>query len=148
MAHPKPRKWKPKNPEKYVGDVNNIIARSSWEIKFMNYCDTHPEVIKYASEELIIPYYNPVDQKMHRYFVDFVILVQTKSGEYKKFAVEIKPYAQTLPPKGAPKTAKQRTRFINETVTHETNQAKWRAAKEFCRKRDMEFIVLTEKELY
>lgn len=148
MAHPKPRRWIPKHPEKYVGDVNNIIARSSWEIKFLNYCDTHPEIIKYASEELVIPYISPVDGKPHRYFVDFVILVRTKSGEMKKFAVEVKPYAQTLPPTLQPKNSKQRMRLINEVTTYSVNQAKWIAAEQYCRKKNMEFVILTEKQLY
>ena len=148
MAHPKPRKWRPKHPEKYVGDVNNIIARSSWEVKFMNYCDTHPEILKYTSEELVIPYLSPVDNAVHRYFVDFLILVKTQSGELKRYAVEVKPYEQTLPPTLQPKNRKQRIRLINESMTYQVNQAKWEAARLFCRKKGLEFVVLTEKELY
>ena len=147
MAHPKPRKWKPRNPEKYVGDVNNIIARSSWEVKFMNYCDTHPEVLKYSSEELVIPYISPVDGRPHRYFVDFIMLVKTRTGELKRIAVEIKPLAQTMPPNTQARTSKQRARVINEAMTYSINQAKWEAARAFCEKRGMSFIVLTEKEL-
>ncbi len=147
MAHPKPRKWRPKNPEKYVGDVNNIIARSSWEVKFMNYCDSHPEVLKYSSEELVIPYISPLDGRPHRYFVDFIILVKTKTGELKRIAVEIKPLAQCFPPNIQAKTAKQRARLLNESATYHVNQAKWAAAREFCRKRGMSFEVLTEREL-
>lgn len=147
MAHPKPRKWKPRNPEKYVGDVNNIIARSSWEVKFMNYCDTHPEVLKYSSEELVIPYISPVDGRPHRYFVDFIMLVKTRTGELKRIAVEIKPLAQTIPPNTQARTSKQRARVINEAMTYSVNQAKWEAARAFCEKRGMSFIVLTEKEL-
>ena len=116
MAHPRPRKWKPRNPEKYVGDVNNIVARSSWEIKFMNYCDSHPEVLKYSSEELVIPYISPLDNRPHRYFVDFVILVKTRTGELKRMAIEIKPLAQTMPPNMQARTAKQKTRVINEAM--------------------------------
>lgn len=149
MAHPKPRKWFPKNPEKYVGDVNNIVARSSYEIKFLNYCDDHPEILKYSSEELVIPYYSPVDNKMHRYFVDFLIAIRTQSGEIKRYAVEIKPFFQTEPPKNREvSTKKQKKRLMEETMTFSVNQAKWNAAKEFCRKKGMDFIVLTEKELF
>ena len=148
MAHPKPRKWVPKHPEKYVGNLHNIVARSSWEVKFLNYCDNHPEILKYASEELVIPYFSPVDQRWHRYYVDFVMLVRTKSGEIKRFAVEVKPFAQTQMPTLQPKNSKQRMRLINEISTYAVNQAKWKAAQDFCGKKDMEFVVITEKELY
>ncbi len=149
MTRPKPRKWFPKNPEKYVGDVSNIIARSSWEVKFLNYCDTHPEILKYSSEELVIPYVSPVDGKLHRYFVDFLIAVKTKTGEIKRYAVEVKPYYQTEPPQPIKTNSKkQRQRLIEETMTFGVNQAKWKAAKEFCQKRGMDFVVITEKELF
>lgn len=137
-------KFTPKNPEKYVGDVTNIIYRSSWELKFIKWCDSNPAVIKYASEELVIPYLSPVDQKIHRYFVDFVIMVKTRSGDIKKYAVEIKPEAQTIPPK----QRKQTKKYLTEMSTYMVNQAKWKAADEFCKTKGLEFIVLTEKHLF
>lgn len=140
---PKPKKWFPKNPEKYVGDVNNIISRSSWETKFLNWCDANPGVLKYASEELVIPYISPVDGKQHRYFVDFMIMVKTRSGEIKKYAVEIKPESQTLPPK----KTRNKARYINESATYAINQAKWESASKFCHKSGIDFVVLTEKHL-
>ena len=136
--------FKPKHPEKYVGDVTNIVYRSSWELKFLNWCDTNPSVLKYASEELIIPYFSPVDQKQHRYFVDFVIMVRTRTGEIKKYAVEIKPESQTVPPK----QRKQTRKYLTEMSTYMVNQAKWKAADEFCKSKGMEFLVLTEKHLF
>lgn len=143
MGHPKPRKWVPKNPDKYIGDINNIVSRSSWETKFMNWCDQNPAVIKYNSEELVVPYQSPVDGKVHRYFVDFVILVKTRGGELKRYAVEIKPEAQTLPPK----PGRNKRRLLEETMKYQVNQAKWSSASSFCRCHGMEFIVLTEKHL-
>lgn len=135
----------PKNPAKYVGDVSNIIYRSSWEAKFLKWCDENPNVIKYASEELIIPYMSPVDQRMHRYFVDFVIMVKTRTDEIKKYAVEIKPSVQCEPPK----QGKKRTRrYLTELATYSVNQAKWKAADSFCQTKGIEFLVLTEKHLF
>ena len=32
-------KYKPLSPQKYKGNVSNIIYRSSWEKRFMIYCD-------------------------------------------------------------------------------------------------------------
>lgn len=137
-------RYTPKNPEKYVGNVGNIIFRSSWERKFLLWCDSNPNVLKYASEELIIPYYSPVDQKMHRYFVDFVIMVRTRTGEVKKYAVEIKPSSQCSPPK----QRKQTKKYLTELATYTVNQAKWEAADKFCKSRGMEFLVLTEQHLF
>ena len=136
--------FKPKQPEKYVGDVNNIFYRSSWELKFLNWCDTNPSVLKYANEELVIPYLSPVDNRPHRYFVDFVILVKNRSGELKKYAVEIKPEVQTEPPKASRKTK----RYLTELATYAVNTAKWKSADAYCKKNDMEFMIITEKHLF
>lgn len=141
---PTPRKWIPRNPQKYVGDANNIISRSSWETKFLNWCDLTPSVLQYASEELVIPYVSPVDGKQHRYFVDFMIAVKPRVGRIKKYAVEIKPKHETLPPK----KKKNQKIYLNESITYITNQAKWKAAEAFCNKIGLEFIVLTEDHLF
>lgn len=136
--------FKPTNPGKWVGDVNNISYRSSWELKFMKWADTHPSVCKVASEELIIPYYSPVDNKMHRYFTDFAIAIKQKDGSIKKYVVEIKPEAQTKPPVLRKRTDK----YIGELTTWHVNQAKWKSADEYCKKNGMEFLVLTENHLF
>jgi len=144
MARYHQGKFTPKKPEKYVGDIEKIFYRSSWELKFLRWCDDNPSVLKYASEELVIPYYSPVDNKYHRYFVDFVIMVKNKSGELKKYAVEIKPSTQCVPPK----QRKQTKKYLTELATYTVNQAKWKAADDFCRGKGMEFLVLTEKHLF
>ena len=79
-----------KKREKYLGDPNNIIYRSSWELKMFNYCDFNPSILKWNSEDVVIPYFWEGDNKMHRYYVDLYMEVQTNSG-IKKFLVEIKP---------------------------------------------------------
>jgi len=66
-------KYKPEYPKKYKGDPNNIICRSSWERVFCRYCDRNRNILEYSSEEVIIPYRSPVDNKYHRYFPDFYI---------------------------------------------------------------------------
>ena len=142
--YPTPKKWTPKNPEKYIGDVNEIWTRSSWEIKFLNWCDSHPGVINYASEELAIPYFSEVDQKMHRYFPDFLMMVQNNSGELKRYMVEIKPEVQTLPPKKRSRNTKS---YLTELATYSVNTSKWNAAEVWCKKNNMEFIIMTEKHL-
>ena len=75
--------FKPKNPQKYIGDINSITYRSLWERKFMLFCDTNPSIVKWASEEIAIPYYYKVDKKMHKYYVDFVKQILEASGKIK-----------------------------------------------------------------
>jgi hypothetical protein len=136
--------FKPKNPQKYVGDPTNIVYRSSWECKVMSWLDRNPSIISWASEELIIPYKSPVDNRMHRYFPDFVVKVQNKEGKTKTMVLEVKPKKQSLPPEPRKRVTKQ---YINEVMTYGVNQAKWHAANEFCLDRGWEFRVLTEKDL-
>jgi hypothetical protein len=135
--------FKPKNPSKYKGNANNIIYRSSWELRVMKYFDDNPNVIWWASEELVIPYKSPVDNRMHRYFPDFVAKVKQKGGSEKTMVLEVKPDAQTRMPVQKRKTQ----RFIQEAATYAINQEKWRAADLFCREHGWQFKVITEKEL-
>lgn len=136
--------FKPKHPSKYKGDPTNIIYRSHWEAKFMKYLDDHPDVLSWASEEVIIPYRSPVDGKLHRYFPDFVVRKRNSVGVVETLMVEIKPLEQTREP------VKKKTinkAYINEVMTWGVNQAKWKAAKEYCEDRKWKFVILTEKEL-
>lgn len=137
-------KFTPKNPSKYVGDVSNIIYRSSWELKVMIFFDTNPNILKYGSEELIIPYISPVDNLPHRYYTDFAVQYKTKLNEIKKAIVEIKPLSQCKPPEMKSKVTK---RYITETKTYLVNQAKWKFAKEWCSKNGWDFLILTEKDI-
>jgi hypothetical protein len=136
--------YESKNPEKYVGDVSKICFRSSWEKKFMVWADTNPQVLKWCSEELAIQYFSEVDQKMHRYFPDFLMMVQNNSGELKRYMIEIKPEAQTLPPKKRSRNTKS---YLTELATFSVNTSKWAAAEAWCKKNNMEFIIMTEKHL-
>lgn len=136
-------KFKPKNPKKYKGDINNIWYRSSWELRFMNWLDNSNDVIEYSSEEIVVPYISPIDNKGHRYFIDFWVRMQTKDG-IKQFLIEIKPFKQTQ----QPKPPKRKTRkYLNEVATYLVNEAKWKSAKEYCLDNGMQFKIITEKEL-
>ncbi len=138
-------RFHPQNPEKYKGDVQNIIYRSSWELKFMQWCDRNPNVIEYASEEFCIPYLSPIDGRVHRYFPDFIMKVKEQSGQVKNYIIEIKPKKQTVPPV---QTSKKRNRtFINEVKTYAVNEAKWKAAEEWCKDRLLKFMIITEDQL-
>jgi len=137
-------KFRPKNPAKYRGDVANIVYRSLWELRFMKWCDTNPSVQEWGSEIVIVPYISPIDRKVHRYFVDFYIKVKNKLGEPQKYLIEIKPERFTKPPEIPTKKTK---RFIDEVFQYGVNEAKWKAAFEFCEDRNMKFMILTEKDL-
>lgn len=138
-------KFRPSNPKKYRGDTTNIIYRSLWERKFMVYCDSNENILEWGSEEFWIPYRSPLDDRVHRYFPDFYIKVREKSGEIKKYVIEIKPKRQCVEPKVQTKKTKK---YIYEVTEYAKNQAKWKAAKEFCDDRQWEFKVLTEDELF
>lgn len=137
--------FKPRNPHKYKGDPTNIVYRSRWELLVMSRFDVDPNIIWWSSEETVIPYRSPVDNRIHRYYVDFTARVNTSDGKTKTVLIEVKPYAQTVPP-----TIKENTKskkYINEVTTWGVNSAKWKAAKEYCKDRGYEFIIMTEKNL-
>ena len=136
--------FKPKNPGKYAGDPNRIIYRSTWEARVMTWLDKNDNIVKWASEEIAIPYYSPVDNKWHRYFPDFVVKVKTQNGFTKTMMLEVKPKKQTQPPEKKKRVTKQ---YITEVATWGVNQAKWKFATEYCKDRGWEFKILTEDHL-
>ena len=80
-------KFRPKITKKYKGDYTNIIYRSLWELKFMKYCDSNQNILEWGSEEIIIPYKSPLDNRYHRYFPDFYIKVRETTGQIKKMII-------------------------------------------------------------
>jgi hypothetical protein len=136
--------FKPKHPEKYVGDPNNIVYRSSWECKVMSWLDNNDSIISWASEELQIPYISPVDNRWHRYFPDFLVKVKTKDNKISTMMLEVKPKKQTVQPQPQKRVTKQ---FISEVTTWGVNQAKWKAANEYCLDRGWQFKLITEDHL-
>jgi hypothetical protein len=137
-------RFSPKNPQKYRGDASNIIYHSTWECRVMNWLDTNSSIVEWSSEELIIPYKSPVDNRVHRYFPDFYVKVRQKDDTIKVMIIEVKPKKQTQPPKVQKRVTKQ---YINEVVTWSVNESKWKAATEFCLDRGWHFKILTEDDL-
>ena len=138
-------KYYPRYPKKYKGDPTNIVYRSLWERKFMNYCDLTENVSEWQSEEFWIPYRSPIDNRVHRYFPDFYIKYKDSSGKRRSVVIEVKPKSQTKMP---PQNPKKRTKSWAYSVrTYAVNQAKWKAAREFCKERNIEFKIMTEHEL-
>jgi hypothetical protein len=135
--------FKPNNPKKYNGDANNIIYRSTWEVRVMKWLDEHPSVIWWASEEIHIPYKSPLDNKMHRYFPDFITKMKQKDGSVMTYIIEVKPFNQTKQPVQKNRTKK----YLREAATYLVNQEKWKAADIFCQEHGWKFMIMTEKEL-
>jgi hypothetical protein len=133
----------PKHRNKYKGDSENVVYRSSWELRVMKWLDENPSVIWWASEELIIRYKSPIDQKIHRYFPDFIVRLKQKNGTESTVVIEIKPQKQTVKPEQKRKTK----RYLQEAATYAVNQEKWRAADLFCKEHGWQFKVLTEKDI-
>ena len=110
----------------------------------MIYFDRNDNVIKWASEEMFVPYKNPITGKIHRYFPDFIIKVKNRQQLIETIMIEVKPYYQTQEPV---KKSKLTKRYITEVKTYAINKYKWDAAVEYCKDRKWRFQILTEKEL-
>ena len=144
MAESIKSKYRPSFPSKYKGDPTNIICRSSWERKFCHWCDLNESIIEWGSEEFYIPYLSPVDNRVHKYYPDFIIKLRESSGKIKTYVIEVKPKKQTKPPTKKSRVTKS---YIHECMTYAVNQAKWKAAVEFCKDHLIEFKIITEEEL-
>lgn len=134
----------PKNKDKYKGDPYNIIYRSSWEKRLMNWLDNNINVIQWSSESITIPYIDPMGQQ-RRYYPDFYVKIKDRNEKTTEYIIEIKPYKQTIEPKIKTKITES---YVNEVYTWGVNNAKWKAASEYCRKRKWVFKLMTEKELF
>ena len=138
-------KFRPTNPHKYNGDPTNIIYRSLWERKLMSYLDNHKDILQWSSEEFFIPYRSPVDRRLHRYFPDFWVKKRSKDGHINNILIEVKPKKQTIPPE---KKKRKTKGYIKEVLTYGVNEAKWKAAIEFCKDRRWDFKIMTEDHLF
>ena len=118
-------RYRPRNPQKYDGNLSSIIYRSSWERLFMMYCDKQPNILKWSSEELSLPY--EFEGKRRSYYPDFLIDMVDSGGSTVRRLIEIKPKYQ---------------------MGWKQNKAKWESAREYCRVAGMEFRVLTEGQLF
>ena len=137
--------YHPKNRDKYTC-LKDPVYRSSWELKFFQWCDNNENVLEWASESVIIPYVSPFDQRIHRYFVDNTVVLR-EGDNTVKYLIEIKPKRQTRPPI-TKKTNKKQSTILYEKATYVINQVKWAAAKQWCEKHGHKFLLLTEDELF
>lgn len=118
----------PKNKEKFKGKEPFAIYRSGLELKYFQILDRNPNVIEWGSEEIVVPYL--LNNQWHRYYIDLFVVF--KSGEeIKKYFIELKPYAQTVPPEWKPR--KRKSSFIYESLEWNKNQAKWKYAESYAK---------------
>ncbi len=136
----------PKHPEKYVGDLEKIVFRSSWELEAFEFCDNNPKVLKWASEEIVIPYSMPTSKggvRPAKYYPDLYMEYKNVHGKVIRDLIEIKPFKQTKPSRSRNPKNK-----MYENAVHMKNQLKWEAARAWCAQNGMNFRLLTEKEQF
>lgn len=140
--------FNPQNPIKYKGS-KPIIYRSGLELKFMRWADWNSNILEWGSESVIIPYIKPIldatkTPKIHRYYVDFNLTLKTNNGT-EKYLIEVKPQRQTQPPK--PRKNTKPASLLREQYTFAVNDAKWKAAQQWCQKNGYKFKIITENDL-
>ena len=128
-----------KHPEKYVG-TKVPTYRSSWELTFMNFCDTNRSIMKWASEAVQIPYRDPITQRQTVYVPDFFIQYVDKNNKMIVELIEIKPASQTILERVG-KNKYNQAQFVK-------NQAKWAAASLWCKQQGLRFRILNENDIF
>jgi len=132
-------KYQVKNPHKYIGN-KAPFAHSSWEIKFMQFCDDHPGITKWACENVRIPYRNPITMRETYYVPDFMVQYTGPDGQNQVELIEIKPQGQTTLEDAGRSTRNQEQVVINA--------AKWQAAQAWCKQRGIHFRIITEHQIF
>jgi hypothetical protein len=129
--------YQPQNPDKYIGK-SVPRYRSGWELAVFRMCDNHPAIIGWGSETHRIPYKNPLTGKATNYVPDLLIVYRDRNGQNHAEMVEIKPSSQTL---GEAKSQQDIAAAV-------VNQAKWEAARAWCKGKGLGFRVLTEHQIF
>tara|TARA_B110000503_G_C7154323_1_gene416620 strand:- start:1005 stop:1442 length:438 start_codon:yes stop_codon:yes gene_type:complete len=128
-----------KNPAKYAGNKTPTY-RSSWEFAFMKMCDENPAITQWASEAIRIPYKNPLSGKNTIYVPDFFIAYADAQGSQHVELIEVKPANQTFREQLGNSRANQAHYVIN--------QAKWGAARAWCKQKNITFRVINEGDMF
>jgi hypothetical protein len=139
----------PNNPEKYTGDLNNILYRSSWEFYVLRIFDQNPRIISYCAEPFSIKYLHPFAHKYRNYYIDAYAKILNARDEVIEWIFEIKPNKYTRPPT-PPKnpTPKANKNYNHHAKQYIVNCKKFEAAKEYARSKGMKFGIITESFLF
>ena len=135
-------KYVPKNPHKYVGDPTRIRYMSSYELETHRFFDNNERVLRWSSEEIAIPYVKPTDGKVHKYYPDYWVEYINKDGQIVQELIEVKPAQQTRLPRS------NHRHKLYEQLTFAVNAAKWQAAQEWCKQRNITFRIITERSIF
>lgn len=139
----------PKNPDKYTGDSTQIIYRSSWEFKFMELCDNTDKILKWGSESVSIPYFNPILKKECTYWIDCYMATRNQDDSVTKWLIEIKPNKYLTPPEAPTRlTEKQTLNYARHAKLYIINTAKFKAAQAYAQSNNMKFGIITENFLF
>jgi len=114
--------------------------RSGWELTFMTFCDSHNNVLYWASEALRIPYKHPFTGKPTTYVPDFFVVYENKFGKKIAEVVEIKPKKQSI--------IESKVANAKDRMVVAINHAKWKAAMAYCKHHGYTFRVITEDDLF
>lgn len=139
----------PRHPEKYVGDINKIVYRSSWEYHMDEFLDNNPNILRWKSEPIAIPYVHPFKKdkagnpKIARYFPDYWVEYKNKQGEIIQEILEVKPKKETKMSRARNPKSK-----LYEELTLQINIAKWKSAQDFCKSKGINFHLITESSLF
>ena len=136
--------YRPTNKNKYKGKGDPRYL-SGWELKFFRWCDNNPDVLEWSSENIIIPYLNPLTGRTHRYMVDNHVIIR-EGDKVVKYLIEIKPKRQTRKPTSHGN--KKQSTMLYENIEYVRNQAKWAAARKWCDKHGYKFEIVTEDQLF
>ena len=135
--------FQPLHPEKYKGNVNNIVYRSGWEARFMRFLDNRDDVLSWSSEEVIVPYRDPITGRLRRYFPDFLVTKKNKQNIIETVLIEIKPQRETQMPD---KPARLTKHYYNKVATYAINMKKWESADKWAKEKGYKFLILTEND--
>lgn len=134
--------YTPIHPEKIIGDPKKIRYMSSWELNFDRFLDGNPNILRWGSEVIHIPYMNPLDGKVHKYWVDYIVEYKDRQGNIVVELIEVKPKSQTSLP------SKRNKHHITEAMRYAVNEAKWKHAAAFCQTKGWKFRIVTEDQLF
>lgn len=132
--------YTPTYPDKYKGNYP-IISKSSWELEYMHYCDYNPDVLEWSYEPVKIPYPDPtkMNKTQSLYIPDFLVTFIDQSRKVVTKLVEIKPLHE----------ANQGfARNSMDAVLKMKNDAKWASANAWAMRRGIDFITLTEADMF
>ncbi len=141
--------FNPVNKDKYIGKFP-INFKSGYELKFMQYCDLCENIKKWGYETHIIEYVDFLNKTsdnspiIRRYFTDFYVEYYNPiNNQIKKCLIEIKSSNQVKPPI----RGKNKETLLEKQKIFIKNMEKWKAAKEYCKKHNMDFYIITEQQL-